>query len=216
MEALLVVAASPLLGERVDRRGWAAVLLGFCGMLLALRPQAGGDGAHLAVLAAGGLAARDLLTRQLSAEMPSTLVAVLGAASVTAAAGAWASIAVALAGPSGADDRWPSAPVPARGDLLLLAIASGLILLAYLGNIVMMRLGDVQVVQPFRYSLLLWATLLGVLLFDQWPDAWTVFGAALIVACGVLSWRDRRQAPPPAVVESSVFGRVPDEDSDPE
>ena len=58
-----------------------------------------------------------------------------------------------------------------------------------------MRIGEIGFVQPFRYTLLVWAVLLGIFMFDEWPDIWTLAGGAIVVATGLFTfYRERRLA----------------------
>jgi drug/metabolite transporter (DMT)-like permease len=76
----------------------------------------------------------------------------------------------------------------------LLAGAACIILLGYLGSVMAMRVGDVAVVSPFRYTGLLWALILGWLVFGDWPDQLTLMGATLVVAAGLFTlYRERQQ-----------------------
>lgn len=68
-----------------------------------------------------------------------------------------------------------------------------MIFVGYLFSVMAMRVGDVSAVAPFRYTGLLWALLLGWAIFDSWPDALTLVGAAIVVAAGVFSLM--REAP---------------------
>jgi S-adenosylmethionine uptake transporter len=63
----------------------------------------------------------------------------------------------------------------------------------YLFGIMAMRAGEIALVQPFRYSLLLWSMLLGWLMFDEVPDAWMLAGAAIVVATGLYTFRRERR-----------------------
>ena len=66
---------------------------------------------------------------------------------------------------------------------------------ALVGFVTQMRMGDIGFVQPFRYSFILWATLLGIIFFGHWPDHWTVAGAAIVAGCGITSlWREQRRS----------------------
>ena len=58
-----------------------------------------------------------------------------------------------------------------------------------------MRSGEIGFVQPFRYSLLLWSILLGIVMFGEWPDAWMLTGSAIVVATGLFTfYREQRLA----------------------
>ena len=66
---------------------------------------------------------------------------------------------------------------------------------ALVGIVTQMRMGDVGFVQPFRYTFILWSTLLGILFFGHWPDHWTVAGATIVAGCGITSlWHEQRRS----------------------
>ena len=83
-------------------------------------------------------------------------------------------------------------PVEGSGLLLLLAAAI-LIVFGYLFSVMTMRIGEISFVSPFRYTVLLWAIILGYMVFGDIPDAWTMLGAGIIVAAGLFNfYRERR------------------------
>jgi drug/metabolite transporter (DMT)-like permease len=91
--------------------------------------------------------------------------------------------AVGLAGVlAGLSETWP--PLAAR-ELSYILGAAVLVTLGNLFNIIAFRDTDVSVVSPFRYSVILWAILSGLVIFGEWPDATALIGIALIVASGV-------------------------------
>ena len=184
---LMITAAGALfLGERVGWRRWTAIALGFVGVLLVVRPGAETfDVWTLAViLSTVTITLRDIVTRRLSPQVPSLVVA-----SVSAAGVAVLGIGLSLAQP------W--APVaPGQGGLILAAAA--FVLGGYLFSIMAMRVGEVAAVTPFRYTALVWGLLLGLVIFGEWPDAATLMGAGLIAATGLYTLlREGRRAPVP-------------------
>ncbi len=162
-------------GEAVGWRRASAIAAGFVGMLLIVRP--GPDGfdqyAIYAMVAVAFVTLRDLSTRKMSPNVPSltvTLVASLGVmvfAGVASLSGDW----VAL------DGR----------QLMLLSGAALFILGGYLFSVLVMRVGEVSFIAPFRYSGLLWALILGFVVFGDWPDPITLTGAAIVVGAGVFT-----------------------------
>jgi drug/metabolite transporter (DMT)-like permease len=78
------------------------------------------------------------------------------------------------------------------GDVAMLAGAAGFLVLGYLTVVQAMRQGDVARVAPFRYSALVWAILLGWLVFGTLPDALAWTGAALVVASGLVALKSGR------------------------
>ncbi|MBO9479454.1 DMT family transporter [Shimia sp. R11_0] len=162
-------------GESVGWRRASAIAAGFCGMLLIVRPGAEGFDHYTvyALIAVGFVTLRDLATRKMSAEVPSmtvTLVASLGVMSFAGVASLGADwVRMELA-------QWA-----------LLAGAAVFILGGYLFSVLVMRVGEVSFVAPFRYSGLLWALLLGFLVFDDWPDPITLLGALIVASAGVFT-----------------------------
>jgi len=114
----------------------------------------------------------------MSAQVPSILVTLVAAVAVLLFS-AFASLGV----------QWVA--LDARLAALLLA-SSLFIVGAYILSVAVMRIGDVSFVAPFRYTGLLWALILGWLIFDDWPDTLTLIGAAIVVGSGLFTlYRER-------------------------
>lgn len=178
---VITLAGAVLLGEKVGWRRYGAIGVGLIGVLLIVRPTSDGFNPFVlfSVLALGFILLRDLPTRRLRKSVPSVFVALVASAAITATGG------VALIG---AD--W--APL-SRTEILTLAGAAGFLLIAYVLAVMVMRVGEIAVVQPFRYTAILWALALGYLVFDERPDALTLLGAAIVVTMGVYTfYRERR------------------------
>ncbi len=177
---LMVVAMSvPLLGESVGWRRWSAVGVGFLGVLLIVRPgfQALGLGTIVVLIGAAMFALYQILLR---------LVGRTDSAGTTAVWSAvMGSIATSFVAPF--DWVWPTA----TGWWLLAAAA----LLGALGHTIYSRafvLAPAAVLQPFNYLMLVFAVILGWLIFDHLPDMWTCLGAGLIVASGLYALHRER------------------------
>ncbi|WP_225026480.1 DMT family transporter [Xinfangfangia pollutisoli] len=176
MQALPLVvtlAAVLLLGEKVGWRRGLAIGVGLMGVLIIIRPGPEGFSiwSAMGLLAVLSVMGRDLSTRQMSRAVPSVLVA------------ASASGVVLLTGAAGmAVQGW--APVTAR-EAGLLVLAAGLLVLGYLTIVGAMRQGEIGAIAPFRYMALVWAILLGWLIFGTLPDALTLLGAGIVVASGI-------------------------------
>ena len=190
MQALplaVTLAAALFLRHAIGWRRLSAILIGFVGVLIIIRP--GPQGFDVWSLMGLGsvvcVVVRDLATKQMSEALPSVTVA-LGA-----------SVAVLALGVAGtAVEGWQ--PV-AIHDLLLITAASAALIVAYMTAVMTMRVGDIDFVAPFRYMALLWAIGLGWLVFGDFPDGWTLIGAAIVVATGIFTLlRERRLARMPA------------------
>ncbi len=177
----ITLAGAVFLGERVGWRRLSMILLGFCGVLLIVRPGTDGFDHHsiYALLAVAGVTLRDIVTRQMSAGVPSLQVAFWTALGVTGF-GALGSVT----------ETWVA---PGAGLVVLLGVSAVFILLGYLFSIMAVRVGDLAVVVPYRYTGLIWALILGLLIFGEWPDGLTLAGAALIVATGFYTFMRERQ-----------------------
>ena len=174
---LLVAAISaPLLGERVGWRRWALVGLGFLGVLTVVRPGFGVlEWAMLLPLGTSTTYAfYQIATRRASAIDPA-----LPCLFWTFAVGcALSSLTLPFV--------WVT---PAPLDLAIL-VAHGL--LVGLGHFVLIRAlscAPASLVAPFGYLSLLWAVLLGYLVFGESPDIFTLFGGVLIAVAGILLFR---------------------------
>lgn len=176
----VTLGAALFFSEQIGWRRIMAIALGFAGMLLIVRP--GPDGfsiyAMYALIAVICVTARDLITRRMSPEVPSMVVTL--ATSLTITTGA--AIASAFQG-------W--VPMTA-GSGMLIASAAVFVLLGYLFSVMVMRVGEVSFVAPFRYSSLIWALGLGWAVFGDWPDRITMLGATLVVSAGLFTlFRER-------------------------
>jgi len=177
----VTLAAWAVFGERVGWRRMTAILVGFVGVLIIVRP--GPDGFdHWALIGLASVAfvvVRDLSTRELSKAVPSATVAVAASLSVTATA-------LVLSLPGG----WVGFSL--REGLLICGAAASLVV-GYNFVVMVMRVGDIGFVAPFRYVSLLVALVLGWAVFGTIPDPLTMFGAALVVASGLFTlWRERK------------------------
>lgn len=171
---LVVVAGAALVfGEKVSLQRWLAVLVGFLGVLIILRP--GSDFSALSLLAVVGLlgfAGRDLATRAAPKGLSNRQLGALGFA-MLATAGA---ILLAVTG---------GAHVPSGPALLHLAGGTVFGVLGYHALTYAMRTGEVSAVTPFRYTRLVFALVLAMALFGERPDLATWIGAALVVGSGI-------------------------------
>jgi S-adenosylmethionine uptake transporter len=82
----------------------------------------------------------------------------------------------------------------AHADVLVLAAAAACLVVGYLFGVMTMRVGEIGFVSPFRYTVLIWAMLLGAVVFGEIPDALTLVGSALVVATGLYTFHRERRA----------------------
>ncbi|MBC2836944.1 DMT family transporter [Paragemmobacter straminiformis] len=177
----VTLAAWAIFGEKVGWRRLTAILIGFAGVLIIIRPGPEGFD-HWSLMGLASVAfvvVRDLSTREMSAAVPSSTVAVLASLSVTVTA-----LVLSLL------EGWQA--VSLNEGLTILAAAASLVV-GYNFVVMTMRVGDIGFVAPFRYTSLLWAIFLGWAAFGTLPDALTLLGAALVVGSGIFTlWRERR------------------------
>lgn len=159
--------------ERVGPGRWLAIATGFTGVLLVVQPTGAAFNAY-ALLCLGGTllhAGRDLMTRTIDRRIPSILVTLSTAVAVTILSGLW-----------GLFQDWK--PVSWQ-QLGLLAGASVFLSSGYYLLTVSMRGGEMSVIAPFRYTGLMFALVLGFLVWGDVPNALAWAGIALLVASGL-------------------------------
>ncbi|MBT9290519.1 DMT family transporter [Prosthecodimorpha staleyi] len=183
----ITAAAALFLGETVGWRRWTAILVGFGGVLIIIRPGfAGFDRSAFLVLGAVFFVVlRDLATSQMPAGVPTPL-AVLNTASAVMVTGF---VLIPFEGIFSRYTEWQ--PVSDR-HAGLLALAGCVLVLGYMLLTFAMRVGDMSVVAPFRYALLIWSFLAGLIFFGDVPDRWTLLGAAIVVMTGIYSFQRER------------------------
>ncbi len=184
---MTVALAAVWLREKVGWRRWTGVGIGMLGVLIALRPPflTGAEPPHWATLLPLGTAALfavyQILTRKLAA-IEDSRVTILHTG-----------IAATLATSAVQPFVWTWPPLFDWGLLVALGVLGGaghgLLVLAY-------ARAPVSLLAPLSYTQLVWAVLAGVLVFGQWPDAWTFAGACIIAAGGVLVAIPERRPPP--------------------
>ena len=193
----ITLGAALVFGEPVGWRRWLAISAGFIGVLIIVRPGVAGFNQFslFALVSVVLCAVRDLSTRQIPAHIPSLFITLLTTVMVTVTG---AVILIPLGG-------WM--PLSGRG-LALLALAAVLLLIGYQFVIMALRSGDISAVAPFRYSALLWAMLLGYLVFGDVPDTMMMTGASIIVLSGLYAFYREHQRHRPVAADAS--GLPPD------
>ncbi len=176
MSPLMVIALAVLfLGERAGPARWLAVLAGFVGVLLIIRPGLRAVEWPVLLPLCGALlwAVYQILTR-LASRTDSTDTSLIWSALV-------ALVATSFVGP--VDWQWPTA----SAWVLMLAIAA-IGAVAHYALIRALDYAEAGAVQPYSYTLLVWAALLGFVVFGDVPDGWTILGAAVVVGSGLFTW----------------------------
>jgi drug/metabolite transporter (DMT)-like permease len=179
---MVITALSvPMLGETVPPRHWVAIVVGLCGVVVALRPDQGAflqTGALAVLVAAALYALSNVLGRIISRTEPSATLVF------------WTTASLALGGTAFSAGQW--VPVDTAHAPLLLGLAvSGF--LAQVAITEAFRHGQASAVAPFEYTALAWAVAVDWLLWRAVPDAHTLAGGAIIVVSGI--YLIRREAP---------------------
>lgn len=186
MQALpltVTLAAAYFLGEAIGWRRISAILVGFIGVILIIQP--GLDGFNIfslyCLLAVIGCTLRDVATRRLDKDTPTIFVTLVTV------------IVVALGGGLlGFTEIWVPSTLYTTS---ILGIASLFLITGFIGIVSSMRVGEVAVVTPFRYSVLIFAILIGLFFFDEIPNTLTIIGSIIVVGSGIYTiYRERRVA----------------------
>jgi len=174
---LVTIGAAVFFRENVGWRRWTAVLIGFIGVLLILRPGFGSfmPASIFALLGAMFLAGRDLATRAMEVKLPSVTIAL------------YAFLAFGISGifimP------FNSAMIALTStDIMYFIGASVFGVIAYYSLVIASRIGEMSVISPFRYSRIVFAMLLSILVLKENPDSLTLIGATIIVASGLYTF----------------------------
>ncbi len=185
----VTLGAALILGEDVGWRRWTAIAVGFSGVLLIIQPGLAGfaPASLLAVMAVAGLALRDLVTRAVPREVSGVQLTL------------WGYVAVIPAGLLLLLFTGETPQLMTLADLALLIAAFVVGGVGYYALVGATRTGEVSVVVSFRYSRLLFALLLGAVVFGERPEPLMLVGAALIVAAGLYTmYRETRKRSQPA------------------
>ena len=167
--------------ESVGWRRWSAVSFGFIGVILILKPGLSSfhPSSLIVLLAVACLALRDIVTRKISKDIHSITVS-LYAFILTTVGGIFS--------------------LPFFGNFVTLKITQWFVVLtitlfgcfSYFMLVLATRKGDISVISPFRYSRLIFAIVLAILVLNERPDTLSLVGAAIIVASGYYTiWRER-------------------------
>jgi len=174
---MVTMGAAIFFGEKVGWRRWTAIIIGFFGVLLILRP--GFDSfmpaSLLAVIATIFLAVRDLATRTMQIDISTTTVSI------------YAFLAMGISGFI-AMPFFSTMVIPTSIEIVYLISATFVGVIGYYAIVLATRNGDVSVISPFRYSRLVFAMLLSIIILSERPDLVTLSGASIIVISGIYTF----------------------------
>ncbi|MBR2575636.1 MAG: DMT family transporter [Loktanella sp.] len=193
----LVVAmgAGLFLGQAIGWRRWIAIIVGFGGVLLIIRPGLEGFNPATLLAVAGmlALASRDLLTRALHVTLSGVQLGIHAFAFVLPA-----SLVLMIA---------PGEPLvqPDAGTWALVLAGVVIGVMSYLSIIAATRFGNAGVISSFRYSRMIFALAIGFVVLGERPDAATLVGAAIIISSGIFTlWREARMRRASLVAEATI------------
>ena len=174
---LVTIGAVIFFKEKVGWRRWTAVFIGFIGVLLIVRPGFEGfmPASIFALLGSVFLAARDLATRAMQVKLPSVTIAL------------YAFIAFGISGILIIPFNSPMV-IPTSNQILYFIGASAFGVIAYYSLVISSRIGEMSVISPFRYSRIVFAMLLAIIILDENPDGLTLIGASIVVASGLYTF----------------------------
>ena len=181
----VMLAAAFVLGEQVSKKRYVTILIGFLGVVVVIRPATSGFTVWSLVIVASvaAMVVRELATRDVRPDTPALSIAFITAVASSALMG----VLAALSG-------W--SPLTSKG-LLFVSLAAGLLFFGYLFTIETVRIGDLSVSAPFRYTVLVGAVIAGYLVFGEALDVLSIVGMGLILVSGLYAvWLDRREPLP--------------------
>jgi drug/metabolite transporter (DMT)-like permease len=194
---LAVTAAAALfLNEPVGWRRWLATLVGLAGVLIIIRPgtSAFNWAALFIVACVGFVVVRDLTTRLIGSAAPATVLVFLSVAAV-------AFVGLCMK----PFEAWA---LPTLWHLSALALSAVGVSGGYYGAIIAMRSGEISVVAPFRYAVMLYALFWSYFVFGEVPDGATWIGVAIVIGAGLFTvYREhlrRREASASAAVQEKT------------
>jgi drug/metabolite transporter (DMT)-like permease len=180
---LMITACGAIfLGEIVGWRRWTAIVVGFIGVLIVVRPGFEGFTAYslLTVVSAFFITLRDMTTRLLPPALPMVLIVF------------FTSLVVCLSGPLAAPLLGEVWLVPTGRSVALLFFAVFFLIGGYLTAIGFMRHGEISVVAPFRYTVIIFAILIGFIVWGDIPDWPMIAGIVVIAASGIYTFSRER------------------------
>lgn len=184
---IMTALSAPILREPIGMHRWGAVIVGFIGVLIMIRPDPNHmnmTGAAIALAGAFGAAGAMVTVRQLGRTEPSSAIVF------------YFTLAGAIVGLASLPFGWVVPDLKVLAALIMMGLVAGVMQIL---NTEAMRLAPVGVVAPFDYSQLLWAGLIGYLIWGELPRSTTLAGAAVVAASGVyILYRELRRFRGPA------------------
>ena len=179
----VALGAALFLGQAVGWRRWVAIIAGFIGVLIVIRPGLEGfrPASLFAVQGVIGLSIRDLATRAMPPRISSMVLSAFGFGVIVPVG----LVMMVFEGPAILPDGWQSAYIAA-------ALVVGPV--GYYMIVAAMRVGEVAVVTPYRYVRLVFAMIIGMLAFGEVLDFYTLLGSAIIIGSGLFTIYRERQA----------------------
>jgi drug/metabolite transporter (DMT)-like permease len=178
---LLTLVSIPLFGEKVGIYRWGAVMMGFAGVLVISAPGAEGFNyvLLLPIIAAFSLVGRDLATRYIPKEIAASEVILT------------TTLVMTFFGFMSLPLGWGAAGIK---EILSLPFAAVLVASSFVLYVMSIRKGELSIIAPAQYLVILWASFWGALIWDEIPSSSAIYGGALIIAAGCLIlWREHIQ-----------------------
>jgi len=179
---IITMGAAFFLGETVGWRRWLAIIIGLIGVLIIIRPgmDSFDPNVSFVLIAVLFVTIRDLITRKLPSNVPSTIVSFQ----------AFVSLIIAGCLLTTLDAQKFVSLVDYQVYYIIGGVIFGVI--GYYCIVAATRIGEAGVVTPFRYSRLLFAIIIGYFVFNERPDILTLFGASIVIMTGIYTvWRER-------------------------
>ena len=184
----LTFCAVIFLNEQVGWRRWSAIIIGFFGVLIIIKPNSEDFNYYslMAISAVFFIVLRDLTTKKLDPGIPSTFISLITAISVTLTGIVFAPF-----------QNWV---IPSVEICLSLTATAIFLILGILFNVICMRIGDISFIVPFRYSIIVFAILYGVIFYGEIPDLSMIAGTIIIILTGLYTFYRERVLPKSKIV----------------